>query len=316
MKTVLIVNPMSADGSTGRQWDQLRRPILESFPNCEEVFTEARGDATEKTRQALKQGAELVIGIGGDGTNSEVIQGFFEPDGTPLETEAAFSFFPRGTGCDFRRFLKIPKDMAGAARAVAEAPTWAIDLARLDLFEPEPRHFHFLNISDFGIGGLISSRVNRSSKRFGGFFSFLWHSVVSLAIYEDQETELRFRELGSTEFETWRGTYRSVILANGQFFGGGMNINPLADLEDGALDLITLPDRGMFHYLRWFPRLYSSRGVLDHPEIHHRRVVELEARVTQPKARVEIEMDGENPGALPLRIRVLPKAIRIRAPRP
>jgi diacylglycerol kinase family enzyme len=56
--------------------------------------------------------------------------------------------------------------------------------------------------------------------------------------------------------------------------------------------------------------------VLDHPLIHHQRVRELSARTSDPEAEIWVQMDGESPGKLPITVRVLPGAVRIRAPYP
>lgn len=314
MKTVLVVNPNSSGGSTGRNWDRLRKPLLEAFPDAREVFTESRGDATRLTREALGEGADLVLAVGGDGTNNEVVNGFFEPGSEePIRPEASFAFAPRGTGCDMARFLGIPRDFTRAAPLLREAPTWPIDLGVLEVttLSGGTERLYFLNIMDFGIGGLISSRVNRSSKRLGGFLSFAWHTVVSLMIYRDQEMVLEIE--GHDEL---RETVRSVVLANGKFFGGGMNINPDGAPDDGLLDLVTLPAESVLNYLWWMPRLYGPRGVLAHPRVRHMQVREVRARAADPAAEIFVEMDGENPGKLPVRIRILPRALRIRCPRP
>ncbi|MCA9556413.1 MAG: hypothetical protein KC933_40690, partial [Myxococcales bacterium] len=200
-----------------------------------------------------------------------------------------------------------------AAGVVAAAPTWPIDLAELTVTRPEGGTLRriYLNISDFGIGGEICARVNRGTKVLGGFGSFLWHSLVALAVYTDKVMELEI-----PGGEALRGPFRSVVVANGRYFGGGMNINPAGSPDDGLLDLVLLPDEGFFEYLRWFPALYSDRGVLAHPRIEHRRIPGLRARCADPADEVWIEMDGENPGKLPLEIRVLPGALRMRAPYP
>lgn len=288
--------------------------MLEHFPDAEEVFTRGPGDATRATREALRGGARLVLGVGGDGTNNEVINGFFDEAGAPLAPQACFGFLPRGTGCDLARYLGIPRgDLQAAARLLAGSPSWPMDVGQLEVTTAEggtARHF-WLNIMDFGLGGLVSSRVNRSSKLFGGFVSFLWHTLVSLAIYRDQPMEIDV--VGG---ESLRGVFRSVVLANGKYFGGGMNINAGAVPDDGCFDLLTLPAEGLLHYVAWLPRLYSEKGVLDHPMIHHQRVREIRARAADPRAEIWVQMDGESPGKLPITVRVLPGAVRILAPYP
>lgn len=313
MKTVLIVNPGSAGGSTGRRWPRLREAIRRSLPRAQEVFTAAQGDATRLTREALEGGAELVISVGGDGTNNEVINGFLTAAGEPVNPGARFACIPRGTGCDFARWLGLSRDVGEAAATIAASEPGPLDVGRLvahDLEGAEVQRY-FLNISDFGIGGLISSTVNSSGKKLGGFLSFLAATLYSLARYRNQPFEVVF-----DQDEPVRGKYRSVIVANGRFFGGGMNIAPTARLDDGRFECVVIPDvsatRSLFHT----PGLYSEKGILHLDEIEYRRVRRVEVRPLPGADQLWVEMDGENPGVLPAVVDVLPGVLQMQLPRP
>src|SRR5215216_7264317 len=76
--TALVVNPTSASGSTGKDWDTQFTKIKQTFgENPEIVFTKKSGDGTSLTRDLLKKGFKRIIAIGGDGTINEVANGFF-----------------------------------------------------------------------------------------------------------------------------------------------------------------------------------------------------------------------------------------------
>src|SRR5918999_4258289 len=77
--TVLIVNPNSSSGVTGKGWDDLYSEIKNVLGrNLEVALTKKPGDGTTLARQFLKQGFKKVVAIGGDGTLNEVANGFFE----------------------------------------------------------------------------------------------------------------------------------------------------------------------------------------------------------------------------------------------
>ena len=78
--TVVIVNPNSAGGQTRRRWPRLEASIREAMGEFRHVHTERRGHATELARAALREGADLIVSMGGDGTLNEVINGFFDGD--------------------------------------------------------------------------------------------------------------------------------------------------------------------------------------------------------------------------------------------
>ena len=76
--TVLIVNPKSSSGSTGKDWENLFIKIKKTFgKNPKVAFTKKSGDGRILTRKFLKKGFKNIVAIGGDGTINEVANGFF-----------------------------------------------------------------------------------------------------------------------------------------------------------------------------------------------------------------------------------------------
>lgn len=78
LKTQVIVNPESAKGRTRERWSRIREGIRHFFQEFHYEFTEKPLHAIELTRAAKKNGTELVIGVGGDGTINEIANGFYE----------------------------------------------------------------------------------------------------------------------------------------------------------------------------------------------------------------------------------------------
>ena len=78
-------------------------PLTPVWPELGVRMTEAREHATELSRLALEDGAEMVISVGGDGTNNEVLGGFVDAEGRNRFPEAALGIVASGTGGDFQR---------------------------------------------------------------------------------------------------------------------------------------------------------------------------------------------------------------------
>ena len=134
-RTKFIVNPASANGSTGRLWDKLRNVISGEIGEVDASFTEDSNHATELTRNALSDGFEMVVAVGGDGTVNEVVNGFFA-SGAPVKPDAVLGVISRGTGSDFIKAMNIPKELEAAARARQNDQT----LAQLRRLVPELQH--------------------------------------------------------------------------------------------------------------------------------------------------------------------------------
>jgi hypothetical protein len=112
-KTNVIVNPESNRGRTRKRWGEIREGLKSFIREFKFEFTEKPSHATHLAREAIKDGADLVIGVGGDGTMNEIANGFFE-DSRIINPEAALGLVPSGTGCDLIKSLNIPAGLRGA----------------------------------------------------------------------------------------------------------------------------------------------------------------------------------------------------------
>ena len=183
--TKFIVNPRSANGSTGKLWEQLAHVIRGEIGDLNAEFTATANHATELTRRALDEGFEMVVAVGGDGTINEVVNGFFDA-GTPVNPDAVLGVISRGTGSDFIKTLEIPKEIGAACRTLSGRRTRRCDIGYFTSTGPDGEKLerHFINIADFGIGGEAVERVNNTTKAFGGFVSFLYGTIKTLLVYK------------------------------------------------------------------------------------------------------------------------------------
>ena len=102
MKTFFVVNPYSANGTTGKRWAELQAKIARAIPEFDHAFTERPMHAAELARAAIGKGFDCIVAVGGDGTINEVTNGFFEA-GKAINPDAALGVLPLGTGGDFRK---------------------------------------------------------------------------------------------------------------------------------------------------------------------------------------------------------------------
>jgi diacylglycerol kinase family enzyme len=255
--------------------------LMEHIGSFEEKFTTMTGHATDLVREGLASGVERIICVGGDGTNNEVVNGFFDKT-TPLGTGAVLGFVPRGTGGDLRKTLGIGKELDSCLPVLARGHTLPADLGAVEFEDHQGQRVRrlFVNITSFGIGGMVDKKVNESSKALGGKTSFFIGTLKALFAYKNKLVHLKVSSGEETVLdESLR--VNNVAVANGQFFGGGMWVAPNARMDDGL------------------EKVKMVRG-------NH-----VEATCDE---EVLIDMDGEQPGRLPITLDVLPKAIRLIAP--
>jgi len=303
-KIIFIVNPRSANGATGRNWTQIDREIRRGLKTDYAVkFTERGGHGTPLASEAIKDGYELIVAVGGDGTINEVVNGFFEKE-KPINRNAALAAMSIGTGSDFVKTLEFPTTPYEAAERMRSGRVWVVDLGRCTFIgmDGEQRSRFFINIADFGSGGAVVDKVNRTTKLFGGQISFLWGILTTLPTYKNKLT--RYRIDDGPEEEKILNTF---VVANGRYYGGGLKPAPNAQLDDGLFDIVSIGDVGFLEAVSSLGK-FRKGTYLEIPKVSawRGRTVVADSEETQL-----VEMEGEVVGHLPARFEILPKALNI-----
>ncbi len=309
-RTLLIVNPRSQNGSLGTRWPSLSQLVRRHLGSFEEAFTTGPMDATRITREAIRDGVDVVVAIGGDGTINEVANGFFE-NGEAIRPEAAMGILPFGTGGDFRKTIAIPKDIEKAAQILARFQTKRIDLGRLDYTSREggSEHRIFINIASFGMSGEIDEEVNSSSKRLGGRLTFMLATAKVGMRYKGKRVRVVFDGNEDTCLET---NISTIAIANGQYFGGGMRVAPNASIDDGSFSVVAIGEMGPLESM-WKGRHLYSGSHLNLENVSERRAKAVYAESVDGQD-VVLDIDGEVPGVLPATFTIMPGALSLVVP--
>lgn len=302
MKTYFVVNPRSANGETGRRWPEYQARIVRSISGAGFGLTQGPMDAARLAKQAICDGFECVVAVGGDGTINEVTNGFFE-GGKALNPQAALGVLPRGTGGDFRKTFGWGTDLDESVARLARAQTRGFDVGHLEYVGHDGKTAtrHFANICSFGVSGLVDAEVNKSSKALGPL-AFGIGGLKAMLKYSDAPVTVRF-DGGPPE----RIQVTTLAVANGRFFGGGMHVAPHADPYDGKFSVTILSGFGAADFVLKMPLLRAGK-VKDLKGVRTLSCTQLEA---QSDREVLIDCDGEQPGRLPCTMKVLPAAIRV-----
>jgi diacylglycerol kinase (ATP) len=301
----MVVNPASDHGRTAQRWPEIARAAAARGLDLDVRATEAAGHASELTRAALREGARLIVAVGGDGTVSEVANGFFDGD-AQISPEAELAIVPRGSGCDFVKTFGIPKQVDGAVATAAGGTGRTIDLGRVRFsgWDGAPAARIFCNVASAGLTGVAADRVNRSKKPLGATVAFAWGTVVAFAGYRNSRFRVRIddRELDQV--------CNNVIVANCRYYASGMKIMPMADPGDGLLDVLVWGDVGKADLARNLHKLYRGTHV-GHPKADISRARSI---IVEPGLTLPIEADGETPGVTPATFEIVPAALRLRVP--
>jgi YegS/Rv2252/BmrU family lipid kinase len=296
--TVFLVNPASANRSTGRRWPEIARQAGAAGLQGDALFSEAPGELTRLAADAADRGASLLVVVGGDGSVHEVVNGICGREGVEL------AVLPRGTGKDFVRSLRIPGDLGRAIEVARDGLARVVDVgrARYTRADGSSAESYFANFAGAGISGAIARRANASSKALGGRLSFLWATIAVFARWKSVPVTA---DIGD---ERRSGQMFEVLAMNGDYAAGGMWVTPEAEPDDQQFDVLLIGDVTKADFVRTFPKIYRGRH-LSHPKIDVVRgqVVQVESATALP-----IVLDGEQPGTTPARFEIVPGALRVR----
>ncbi|MCK5042310.1 MAG: diacylglycerol kinase family lipid kinase [Sphingomonadales bacterium] len=312
-KTCVVVNPFSGSGKMAKRWPEIEAKLKQAIGSFETVFTQYPAHATHLTRSAINGEFNRIIAVGGDGTLSQVINGFFSDDGhkTPLNPDAVLGFLGVGTGCDTARSLGIGNKLDEQIKTLINGRALPFDLGRVETsgVDGSTSVQLFINMCSFGISADIVSAVNKASlgKNISGRFAYLIGAFKALITNKNRKISLKIND--GLEVKQ---TVALVGVANGAFCGGGVHLTPMALMNDAVLDAIVVGDVGFFDLVRYMRRLFKGKH-MSHPKISHQPLEKLSAHVSggEEHGLMPVEADGEFIGYLPCHIDVCPGAILV-----
>lgn len=307
----VILNPSAASGAALYKVSQIGETLRRFDLPHEIVLTRARGHARELARAAAEDKVDVIAVVGGDGTLNEVIQAYLSPSGEAIPGPD-LALIPSGTGGDFKKTLGMSGALEEAVGRIRHGQRRPIDLGVLRISAPQGDESlrAFVNIASFGIGGQVDAIVNESrlkNTRIGGKAAFFLATARAMATYKN--ASVRVKVDGKAWFE---GPIFNVAIANGRFFGGGMMIAPHADPSDGRFEIVAMKDLSRMDVLKMTSRVYQGAH-LGSEGIQVTSGTRVEAEPIHPWASVLLDVDGEQPGKLPLKASLLKGALTFRA---
>jgi diacylglycerol kinase (ATP) len=294
----LLVNPTAGKGRAAHVVANVTERLRAGGANVAILVGRDAADAQLLARQAIDDGVDGVVALGGDGMVHLALN-------VVAGTSTPLGIIPAGTGNDLANTLNLPsKDPVAAAGLVVDR-----------LADGGPRPMDAVRVSDGGTGapkwfGCVlsagfDSRVNDRANRMSwprGRMRYNFAILAELGVFKPVPFVLEL------DGERWETEAMLVAVGNAKSYGAGMLICPDAEVDDGLVDVTVLGPVSKPAFLKAFPKVFKGTH-RDHPAVTMRR-----AKVVSLSAPdVTVYADGEYMGELPVICETVPGAVRVLA---
>lgn len=306
----VIVNPTSGGGLGKRLWPKISGELQKKVGKFDFVETARIGHARTLAREAVHAGYSMIVAFGGDGTIHEVVNGLYD---SSASHRPPLGILSTGTGGDFVKTLGLPLTLNQQIEILTKNRTRWIDLGHIEFinFESKKESRVFVNVADAGLGGEVVRILHQSRQTFGRCLAYLASTIkaysswspMTLRITTDKDTK---NDLPLSN--KWPEKPLCVIVANGQYFGGGMPISPTSSLTDGYFDLIVVESMNPLLVPLALSLLYTKQ-FLRLPHVYSDRVKSV---TLEGEGSTALDIDGESIGSLPATFKILPGALEVK----
>lgn len=300
---LILINPFAGAGRAGRVVPALRGFILKSDWQAELLVTADAEDLAQQARAAVARGHKRILVAGGDGTFQVLLNALGDCPGVTL------GVIPAGGGNDLASALGIPRDPVQAAALLRTGETRLIDAIRVRTAAGEQRFY--AGGGGLGLDADASFLAATYFRNWKGRFRYI---AAALRAYQRfAPLEIRVT-MYSQDWEGPRALEQNVLLLgilNTPSYGGGLRVTPHAKVDDGSLDLVAVAHLNLPEVLALLPALLLS-GELRTLRVQRFSIQRAQIESNRP---AQFHGDGEILGMTPLEVEVLPRFIRILAPK-
>lgn len=282
----IVINP--ASGKDEPILNRLNRVFSRHDIQWSVSITHQYGDATEQAREAIMNGADLVAGYGGDGTQHEIANAV-------LDTDAVMGILPGGTGNGFAREIGVPKNLEAAAELLCTSH----NTRQIDVAKAGDQYF----IQRLYVGIEPEQQTSREMKDKYGFFAY----AISLKDQAKALHSIDYHVVADGKEEVFRAA--KIYVINSGMMGTGLSITHTYAIDDGLLDAFVLSTENLATFTGAVNRFLHLNTGSASKYIRQCRQVRIDTDPDQP-----VWADGEYIGRTPIEIQVLPGALTFVVP--
>lgn len=296
-RAMLIYNP-----TAGQIWSAFKPEDTQTYLKghgwqVDIAPTQAAGDGGSLARKAVKEGYDVVIAAGGDGTLNEVAQSL-------AHSPVALGILPAGTTNVLAREFGIPLNIEEALTYLPTAQIRTVDLGKLN-------GQYFLLMAGVGYDAELLEGVNKDMKKIAGKTSVFTSGVVNLFNHKPFVFKIHFTQANGKRIKLKRSLFQ-VFISNAATYATDFRIAEEAKMDDGLLELHLFKSKRLrdtfSSLLAILLRRHKEWADFEHYQV---RKVDIYAR-----RRAPIQIDGDPVAHTPAHIEVVPAALKVLVPKP
>ena len=288
-KVLLFYNPNAGNGLFKNNLDMLIDKFQRKKMHIIPVRADRKGVLHEIMRDIHPEEYRKVIVAGGDGTINIMVNEMMQND-----IDIPIAIFPSGTANDFAYYFDLPHDIDNMVKIALEEHYTYADIGKVN-------DKYFVNVAAMGFLVDVSQRTDPDIKNTLGIISYYLKGFAEIPNLRPIPVKITSEEYTSED------RIYFMLVMNGRSAGGFKRIAPLAEVNDGLLDVMLFKEMPI---LELAPLLFNVMTGQHH---ENRNVVFFQTGklLIESEQPVGTDIDGEKGTDLPLEIEVVPRKLRI-----
>jgi len=281
---LVVVNPKAGMGAAASLATRIVGFLQSNEISYRMISPNSAAETKSLVRESLRNGeANRLISVGGDGLFHLLLQ-------FAIEFQVPLAVAPGGTGNDFYRTLGwFDHELTDYLDHLVSAEPTLVDVGVVD-------GEYFGAVLSSGFDSVVNERANTLKWPKG---PAKYNAAIALEFPKFKPIEFKiFADEQVLEVEAML-----IAIGNGRSYGGGMQVCPDADLQDGLFDIMILHPVSKLEFIKVFPTVYKGTHI-EHPQVEVIR-----AKQVRIESSAIAYADGERIGQLPVQVESLPQTL-------
>jgi len=300
----VIINPNTLNYKKEKLWATVKTNLINKGYSFKEHVASSQQICEQLIAALLNASQTNFIVVGGDGTLNEVVNAMVKNNFN--SEKVLLALIPSGTGNDWSHTHSIPSQSDALTDMFINGRNISHDLGKVTVFNNNmSNEKYFINIAGLGFDAEVILRLNKSTKlKYAGQFIYLKNLFLTLLTNKPNHCSFVLDEI------SFEKSVFSMAVGICKYNGGGMMQVPMANPQDGYLDLVIIEPMNLYEILVQLPKLYKGAHI-QFKKVHHYRTKNI--KVT-PQKKMYCEVEGEIAGDGIFEINAIAEKIKVLVP--